>query len=206
MNIKQRIARQKQKATLGILVASAILPIGLSFFAEPISTVTLASVAAFMVTLFSGIAWVYPERIHGNANALRHKRRVVIACLAVIASVPLTHWPLRIAFAISRPAMSNTVIKADWLFKKYERGSGESRGFMCGNAPRLWFPNAEINIRARIFYLEYYSTGYDGSIKLYTRGGLKRHSAFRYRAYGKGFSTHNAVDLGGGWQFVELPH
>jgi hypothetical protein len=203
----------KQRIALGIITAATLLPVSLSLFAEPIRYVTAVAIASGMVTLLTGIAWLYPERMQNNLLRLRQKQHILAACLALIASVPLTHWPLRIGFAVSRPAMTKTILQADWQSKVAKEefissiiGDGKTVCITGLQAMRAEFPHRRIEKRAGLFNISYYKTDDDGSILLYLPYRKYCHPAFRYRPTEVGgFSTVSAVNLGGGWKFVDYP-
>jgi len=86
------------------LTISAFLLIWISYaFGESV-IVLISAFVLFILGMFTTV--VLWKRLQRQEYGLSRKLGIAItlACLAIFVSVPITHWPLRLAFKFSRPA------------------------------------------------------------------------------------------------------
>ncbi len=72
---------------------------------EPLSVAVCACLGPILSLIFLGFTWKWTGLHTCRSVRAKWTNAIVgIVCLAIFVSVPLTHWPLRVAYRLSRPS------------------------------------------------------------------------------------------------------
>jgi hypothetical protein len=90
----------------------------------------MVTLSAFVLFILGTLATIFLWQVIGlHRNKSRFARKISISigllCLAVFISVPIAHWPLRLAFKLSRPSF-------DQIASSVQKGSTFSQPFRVG--------------------------------------------------------------------------
>lgn len=96
-----------KRTGLFLILGAILVPIMLSGLGFVNPVVWGAVTVGLFPFLFGAVAWIYPTRQGRQWSALRRQRNVLLVCLAVFLSVPLTRWPLELTFFLSRSRLEH---------------------------------------------------------------------------------------------------
>ncbi len=94
------------------MTIATLVPIALSATGERLVIVEWLSIACIPIILASGLAWARDSATRNRARNLRQKRFATLVAVAALAMVPYSHWPLRLAFSLSRRAIARAAARA----------------------------------------------------------------------------------------------
>ena len=172
-------------------VVAAILTIILSF--EGLHPFLMAF-AAFFLLLFASLAllvmcaewpssWGRPRK-ERSARVVRWTRAIITICVVLTFSVPLTHWPLRLSFSLSKPSLEKMAARV---------AAGE----------KIRVPQT-----VGAFDLTYISQGDDGTVCLWVEGDEDDRGEPAYFVQGPAdkvkteWKGYDVVILDDDWSFV----
>lgn len=113
---------ERKRAVIGfvclqVLLAATALVVDLSARGnDEIVVLGVASVVAGPLALVAGLAWTFQNTAKDLAAArVWHRRRLVmtLVCIALIVSVAMTMWPLRVTFYLSQPALERLAARVE---------------------------------------------------------------------------------------------
>lgn len=95
----------------GAVGVATLTAVGLSAAAVQSTAVILSSIGLALIVMLVGPVWAFA----GRASARSRWSAAVLAwsAFAVIVSVAVTHWPLRITFALSRAALADAARRVE---------------------------------------------------------------------------------------------
>lgn len=103
----------------------------LGFQSQTIWTGAAISLASI---LFGALAWTHQSRLHRDFRTLTLQRNALLACLALLLSIPLTRWPLWLA--IYGRSSQLDVLASDTLVqrqKDLDEAAKQMEDSICGN-------------------------------------------------------------------------
>ena len=96
-----------KRTGLFLILGAILVPIVLSGLGFVNQVVWGAAMVGLFPFLFGAVAWIYPTRQSRQWRALHRQRNVLLVCLSVLLSIPLTRWPLELTFFLSRSRLEN---------------------------------------------------------------------------------------------------
>ena len=161
-----------RRVGLAAMMIFTLLPIALSATGSRLVVVTGAVFVCLPLLLASALAWTgsRPGR-QSTRRALREKRGVVSVCLLAVALVPVTWWPLRLAFVLSHPRVSYMedaiMKKLAWQCQNCESPSNEDTRCIGWSD---WMSES-LNCQVGAFFMRSFTEGDDKSFEVDAFGG-----------------------------------
>ena len=80
-----------------------------------------AAAFGLLPILVGAVAWIFPARYRRDFRTLTRQRNTILACLALLLSVPLTRWPLEVSIQLARPTLERLRSQALQQAPNYSR-------------------------------------------------------------------------------------
>lgn len=141
---------------LALLAFWPALAVGLSATGERLSLIYVVALLGILPALLGAVTWLKAGQRH--PKVFLQKRLVALFCVLTALSVPITHWPLKIALKASLSALNvATKERREYLWGANRCTCGNARGFFRNslhvpqNLPRigLWRSSKVVGVEDR---------------------------------------------------------
>ncbi|WP_309719342.1 hypothetical protein [Armatimonas sp.] len=144
------------KTGLGFVLSPIFCILLLSALGFRSHTIWTAAAFSLLPILFGALAWTHQVRLRRDFRTLTYQRNALIACLALLLSIPLTRWPLWLAIYSTSNQLD--LLATDTLVQRQKEFDETAKRMAggCGNwihffdryagSPARWFGLLHVNL------------------------------------------------------------